>query len=303
MRHFRYYFPLILWAGIIFFLSSLPGSTYPSLPYLDKVAHFFEYFILGYFLVRFIFNFDLSLTLPGVFLTSIILGSSFGFLDEIHQIFVPLRSCDFFDWLTDILGISAGILIFLKTSSESKKPKMLLHLCCASCGVYVANLLKEKFRLILYFYNPNIHPEEEYKRRLKDVKKLAQGMNLPLIIGEYEVEEWFKQIKGLEEEPEGGERCSICFRIRLEKSAQLAKKLNCSYLATSLTVGPQKNASVINQIGRQVAQKYGIIFYEADFKKKEGFKKSVILSKKWGFYRQNYCGCIFSRRENNNLKI
>lgn len=175
-----------------------------------------------------------------------------------------------------------------------KKPKLLIHICCACCGVYVLELLKDKYDLSAYFYNPNIQPEEEYKKRLESVQRLCSDLKIPLIQGNYENKKWFEMIRGYENEPEGGKRCEICFKMRLEEVGKLAQKEKFTYFASTLTVGPRKRAELINTLGRQIGQKYGIIFYEADFKKKDGFKKSLKLSKDWGFYRQNYCGCIYS---------
>jgi predicted adenine nucleotide alpha hydrolase (AANH) superfamily ATPase len=174
--------------------------------------------------------------------------------------------------------------------------KILLHLCCANCGTVPIELLKKDFKIVLYWFNPNIQPEQEYQKRLKDAEKLAQIYKLKLIKESYHPEKWFKQIKGLEKEPEGGKRCQICFKMRLSKTAQTATEKNFDYFATTLTIGPQKKAVTINKIGQELAEKYNLEFYSADFKKKDGFKKSVELSKKYNFYRQNYCGCVFSMK-------
>jgi len=176
--------------------------------------------------------------------------------------------------------------------------KIAIHICCANCGTVVVERLKDRFDLTLFWYNPNIQPKREYKKRLVDVKRLAKIYSIPLIIGNYEVKKWFNMIRGFEKEPEGGKRCLICFKMRLEETVKYAQKNNFDYFTTTLTVGPQKNAKVINEIGKEIAQKYNLNFYEADFKKKDGFKRSVELSKKYNFYRQNYCGCIFSLPKN-----
>ncbi|RLG58102.1 MAG: recombinase [Candidatus Hydrothermarchaeota archaeon] len=174
--------------------------------------------------------------------------------------------------------------------------KLMLHACCAPCATHVVKVLREKYEVIVYFYNPNIHPEEEYHLRMKNMIKLAELYDFPLIIGDYDVELWFERIKGFEKEKEGGERCKLCFELRLEKTAKLAKELGMPIFATTLTISPHKNAEVINSIGKKIAKKYNIKFFEADFKKKNGFKKSVEESKRLNLYRQNYCGCIFSKR-------
>jgi len=180
--------------------------------------------------------------------------------------------------------------------SKNKK-RLLLHTCCAPCSTYVVELLRPEFDVTAYFYNPNIHPREEYETRLSDMKRICQRLGIDLVRGGYEVEEWFQTVKGLETEKEGGKRCTVCFYLRLDKTAAFARDCSYGYYATTLTISPHKDAKVINQIGREFQEKYGINFYEADFNKKGGFKRSCQLSKEYGLYRQNYCGCIFSKKK------
>jgi len=177
-----------------------------------------------------------------------------------------------------------------------KKPELLLHICCVGCGVYASQILKRDYEARLFFYNPNIRPEEEYKRRMAEAEKIAEQFNLKLIKGEYEHEKWLEAVRGREADPERGERCLICYKFRLDAAAAMAKKLNCDYLTTTLTASPHKNASAINQLGGQAAAQYGLKFLNRDFKKQDGFKKSTVLSRELGLYRQNYCGCEFSRK-------
>lgn len=174
--------------------------------------------------------------------------------------------------------------------------KLLLHACCATCAIAPIELLKDKFDITLFWYNPNVHPKKEYRKRLKQVKKLKRIYKVRLIKGGYESEKWFALTKGFEKEPEGGERCGICFQMRLEKTAWMAHKKSFDYFAATLTTGPQKKAETINRIGEELAQKYNLKFFAADFKKNDGFKKSNELSRKYGFYHQNYCGCAFSAK-------
>ena len=176
------------------------------------------------------------------------------------------------------------------------KQKLLLHVCCAPCSTHVINELKKDYNLTLYFYNPNIHKEDEYKKRLKQVKKLASKLRLPLLIGKYNIDKWFKATKGQEKEPEGGKRCNTCFFLRLDDVAKLAKKHKFHSFTTTLTVSPYKNSTVINLIGKRLKDKYNVNFLESDFKKQGGYKKSIELSKKHNLYRQNYCGCLYSIR-------
>ena len=176
------------------------------------------------------------------------------------------------------------------------KPELLLHICCAGCGIYASQLLQQDYEVVLFFYNPNIWPEEEYKRRMAEAEKIAKQYNLKLIKGEYEHAKWLEAARGHESDPERGERCLICYKFRLDAAAAMAKRLNCEYLTTTLTASPHKNALAINQIGERTAARNGLKFLNQDFKKHDGFKKSSVLSHQLGLYRQNYCGCEYSIR-------
>jgi len=178
----------------------------------------------------------------------------------------------------------------------SNKPKLLLHICCVGCGIYVSQILKQDYKVILFFYNPNIWPEEEYKKRITEAEKIAKQFNLELIKGEYEHDKWLKEVRGHEADPERGERCLICYKFRLKAVAEMAQKLNCDYLTTTLTTSPHKNAAAINEIGQELAIENDLKFLSQDFKKQDGFKKSAALAKELKLYRQNYCGCEFSVR-------
>ena len=172
--------------------------------------------------------------------------------------------------------------------------KVLLHICCAVCATASIECLREEGNSVSgYFYNPNIHPQSEYLDRLKETKYLAREIGLSLIVGEYRVEDWFDPIKGLGNEPEGGGRCTVCFRLRLSQTCQLARQKDFDGFTTTLTISSHKNSKTINNIGREIG---GPFFLERDFKKKEGFKRAMTLSKKYGLYQQNYCGCVFSKR-------
>ncbi len=186
-------------------------------------------------------------------------------------------------------------------SKEGRKPKLLLHSCCGPCSSYVMEYLSKYFDITVYYYDPNIEPAEEYFLRLEEQKRLVSemfpGSGTEVTEGEYEPERYHDCIKGLEEEPEGGARCERCFRLRLEKTAETALKNGFEFFTTTLTVSPHKNAPLINAIGEETAKKYGVKFLNSDFKKRDGFKRSIELSEQYGLYRQNYCGCIYSRRE------
>ena len=180
---------------------------------------------------------------------------------------------------------------------EKTKPKLLLHICCAPCSTHVVEVLKEDYDLTGYFYNPNIHPDTEYLRREEETKRYARKIGLELVCAGYDDARWFEMVRGMEDMPEGGERCFLCFRLRLDKAAQYAKNHGYQFLTTTLSISPHKNAPKINEIGSEVAARHQLQWYAADFKKRGGFERSVRMSKEAGLYRQSYCGCIFSQRE------
>jgi len=177
------------------------------------------------------------------------------------------------------------------------KEKLVLHVCCAPCAVYPVLELSQQFDLIMAFYGPCIYPEEEYNRRLDAGFDLSKKTGIKFIELEYNPQDWYLTISGLESESEGGKRCIVCYKMRLEKIAGFAKDNNCKYFATTLTISPHKPAETINPIGEDIARKYGIAFLVKDFKEKDGFKKGCQLTKEYGLYRQNYCGCEFSIRK------
>ncbi|MCL4377856.1 MAG: epoxyqueuosine reductase QueH [Actinobacteria bacterium] len=178
-----------------------------------------------------------------------------------------------------------------------KKQKMLLHVCCANCSIYPLQILGKDFDVFMYYYNPNIQPEDEYMKRLEYVKKISEIYNVPLITGEYEVKKWLESTETLKSEPEGGKRCQVCFEIRLAETAKKASEMKFDIFGTTLTISPHKNQEVINKIGKDLASKIELNFYRADFKKNDGFKNTMAMSKKLDIYRQNYCGCIYSFRK------
>ena len=182
------------------------------------------------------------------------------------------------------------------------KPRLLLHSCCAPCSSYVIEYLANYFEITVYYYNPNISPVDEYLKRKKEQIRFIKEFNaeydysVNMIDCDYENDLYEQNIKGLENEPERGSRCNICFQLRLEKTATIAKQRNYDYFGTTLTVSPYKNSSLINEIGLDLEKKYDINFLISDFKKKEGYKKSIELSKKFNLYRQNFCGCKYSKK-------
>lgn len=181
------------------------------------------------------------------------------------------------------------------------KPRLLLHSCCAPCSTYVISYLVDYFEVTIYFFNPNIFPEDEYQKRLEEQIRLAGEMEIPYeveVVGEaHQANLFYSAVKGLEKVPEGGSRCMECFKVRLERTAQFGKENHFDYFATTLTISPLKNAKAINEIGLELEAKFNVKYLQSDFKKKDGFKKSVELSSKHGLYRQDYCGCIYSKQE------
>ena len=173
--------------------------------------------------------------------------------------------------------------------------KLLLHSCCGPCSTAVIERLKDYFDITVLYYNPNIEPYEEYLKRKNEQIRLLKELNIKHMDIDYLNEEYRDKVIGYEQEPENGARCHICYRLRLEKTAKLAKENNFDYFATTLTVSPYKNAKVINEIGLELQNKYNIKYLLSDFKKEDGYKRSIELSKKFDLYRQDYCGCLFSK--------
>jgi len=185
-------------------------------------------------------------------------------------------------------------------------PNLLLHSCCAPCSSYVIEYLSKYFDITIYYYNPNISPYEEYEKRKKEQIKLINSLKtknkLNIIDCDYNYDDFLNVVEGLENEPEGGSRCSKCYLLRIEETAKKAKEINYDYFATTLTVSPYKNSKKINEIGYMLEEKYNIKYLCSDFKKKNGYKRSIELSKEYGLYRQDYCGCVFSKMERENYE-
>ena len=188
-----------------------------------------------------------------------------------------------------------------KLAKEGKTPRLLLHSCCAPCSSYVLEYLSEYFSITVFYYNPNIFPQEEYEKRVAEqeafVERLPVKNRISFLEGPYEPERFFEAAKGMEEVPEGGGRCFRCYRLRLEETAQMARACGFDYFTTTLSISPLKNADKLNEIGDQLAKDYGVPYLNSDFKKKNGYKRSIELSAEYGLYRQNYCGCVYSRKE------
>lgn len=183
-------------------------------------------------------------------------------------------------------------------------PKLFLHSCCAPCSSYTLEYLNNYFDITVYYFNPNISPKAEFDKRYAEQKRLIEALPskhpIKLVCGEYDYNDFLKIAKGYEDVPEGGERCFRCYRMRLESTAKLAKEQGFDYFCTTLSISPLKNSQKINEIGYEVAEKYGIKWLPSDFKKKEGYKRSIELSREYQLYRQNFCGCVFSQNEIKN---
>ncbi len=172
--------------------------------------------------------------------------------------------------------------------------KVVLHICCGVCAAGVVERLSAEGHQILgFFYNPNIYPPEEYEKRLEATYRIAEELKFPLEVASYTPEEWFRETISLEHEPEGGKRCEVCFRLRLKKTYFYMVDSGGDAFTTTLTVSPHKSAEVINMVGQEIG---GDSFMTRDFKKRDGFSRSIQLAKQWGIYRQNYCGCIYSMK-------
>ena len=198
----------------------------------------------------------------------------------------------------------------------ASRKRLLLHVCCAPCSSYVLEYLREYFDITVYYYNPNITEIPEYEKRLQEEQRLIQAYNgqvergvfdgmhssacagkIGFLPAPYEPQRYLEEVRGLEDCSEGGERCAVCFRLRLSRTAEAAAEGGFDFFTTTLTISPLKNAPLLNEIGEEEALRFGVPFLPSDFKKKDGYKRSIELSGMFSLYRQNYCGCVFSRRD------
>lgn len=189
---------------------------------------------------------------------------------------------------------------FLETLADRQPPHLFLHSCCAPCSSYVLEYLSQYMEITVFYYNPNISPETEYRARAEEQKRLIeeQPHRYPVhfLEGEYNPQFFYEAVKGHESDPEGSERCFICYELRLRAAAALAKNGGFDFFTTTLSISPLKNAGKLNEIGAKLAEEYGIPYLYSDFKKKNGYKRSIELSEEYHLYRQNYCGCVFSKQ-------
>ena len=184
---------------------------------------------------------------------------------------------------------------------SGERPRLLLHACCAPCSSYCLEYLSGIFDITVYYYNPNITAESEYKHRCEEIKRFVENASftrdVKLVFGDYEPERFLELAKGHENDPERGARCHLCYRLRLENSAAYAKENDFDYFTTTLSISPLKDAQVLNAIGKELSEKYDVAYLYSDFKKKNGYKRSIELSQEYSLYRQNFCGCEFSKHE------
>lgn len=185
-----------------------------------------------------------------------------------------------------------------RLEKQEKVPSLLLHSCCAPCSSYVIEYLSNYFKITVFYYNPNIYPESEYTKRILEQQTLIAKMKtqhpVAFMAGSYDKDRFYEMARGMEHLKEGGERCFRCYELRLRESAEVARKCGFDYFATTLSISPLKNAAKLNEIGMRLSKEYGVDYLPSDFKKKNGYKRSIELSKKYGLYRQDYCGCEFS---------
>ena len=191
--------------------------------------------------------------------------------------------------------------IIARHERAGEVPTLLLHSCCAPCSSYCLEFLSNYFRITIFYYNPNIYPEEEYKKRVEEqqsfIGKLPAKYPISFVEGAFEKERFYEAVKGYEDCPEGGERCFRCYELRLEETAKLAQAMGMDYFTTTLSISPLKNATKLNKIGEKLGTVYEVAHLTSDFKKKNGYKRSVELSNEYGMYRQYYCGCVYSKAQ------
>lgn len=193
-----------------------------------------------------------------------------------------------------------------KASAGERVPSVLLHSCCAPCSSYCIEYLSQYFHVTVFYYNPNIYPDSEYYHRVKEqqefINRFPAKYPVGFIEGDFDTQEFYKAAKGLEQEPERGARCTECFKLRLGRTAEVASEKRFDYFTSTLTISPMKDAALLNQIGSEMGEVHGVKWLPSDFKKKNGYLRSCELSREYGIYRQDYCGCVFSYNERHKEK-
>lgn len=299
MRKRLYIFILICWLAGSFTLLLTPLPPPPEairkITYYDKAAHLVFFGVITYLLIatglrlnRFKFKY--------LALCAILISVFLAWLAEYLQEFIPGREPSKLDFLAGFLGMMLACLISYILHHSPKK-KLLLHVCCAPCATAVREILANGYKIEFFFYNPNIYPAEEYQKRFNEVKKLAKRFNTKVKEGAYIYDNWKESMAGYENEPEGGLRCELCFRKRLQEAARVAKKNKYQSFATTLSISPHKKTIIVNRVGERLGRLSGVLFLNHDFKDRGGFERSIELSEEFGLYRQKYCGCEFSIRK------
>jgi predicted adenine nucleotide alpha hydrolase (AANH) superfamily ATPase/VanZ family protein len=292
-------FILLCWLVAVLSLLWSPSVYVPQavhrITYYDKFAHAAFFGVMTYLIIAVGLTWK-ELKFRHVAFFAFTLVTLINMTGEYVQGFIPGRDPSYFDFLAGLTGTLIAIPLAYMIH-HSPRQKMLLHVCCAPCTTAVADLLKSGYKLELYYFNPNIHPENEYEKRLEEVRRLAKHFDVKLHIGEYDHDNWLQEIKGHEDQPEGGSRCELCFAHRLKEAAELCSRRNIPIFGTTLSISPHKDSYLINKTGLDVVVDTGQAFLVYDFKQDDGYKKSLKLSKKFGFYRQKYCGCEFSLRD------
>lgn len=294
------------WLGLIMVLMIEPLPVVESGPQnltvLDKLLHLFLFGVLSWLLLAVWQEWRAKVTKQNCIAVAVVAVSLAGFM-EYWQHFIPGRNAAWLDLISGFVGSVTAVVIFWRYRLREQqlkikhKPGLLLHLCCGPCGAQISEDLQKDYAVTLLFANSNLDSLKEYKKRLLAAKILAKRHGLPLIVEAYKHDEWSLLIKGLEDEPERGKRCLLCYRYRLAQTAAKCRDLGLDYYASSLAVSPYKNVQAVINIGRALSLKSGPKFLDKNFNANDGFRQSVAAAKRLGLYRQKYCGCEFSRRD------
>jgi predicted adenine nucleotide alpha hydrolase (AANH) superfamily ATPase/VanZ family protein len=305
MKKYLILFVLICWLAGVLTLLWYPSVYVPQavtrITFYDKFAHLAFFGVMTYLLISFGLAFD-KFKFRHLAIIAFTVVTLINVTGEFVQGYIPGRDPSYFDFFAGLIGTLLAIPITYMLFHSPRK-KIILHICCAPCATAVAEVLQAGYKLEFYFFNPNINPKSEYDKRLDEVKKLAGQFGVKLKIGDYNHENWLKAISGHEQDLEGGARCELCFAYRLKSAAELAGQKNIPLFGTTLTISPHKNSYQVNKIGSVIANDIGQKFLNQDFKENNCWQRSLILSKKFGFYRQKYCGCEFSSLNVKRAKI
>jgi epoxyqueuosine reductase len=290
-------FILICWTAAVLALLWYPMLNIPrsvsGITYYDKIAHLVFFGVMTFLIIAFLKDWN-GWKFRRIAFISVVIAFVIAVLGEYVQSYIPGRTPSYLDLFAGLIGSLLAVPLAYMLY-HSPRPKLLLHVCCAPCASAVTEILATGYRLELFFFNPNIDPISEYEKRLEEVKRLADQFGVKLRIGDYNHQDWLAAIAGHEGQPEGGSRCELCFQYRLRRAAELASQRNIPVFATTLTISPHKNSYQVNRAGLAIAAILGQNFLSEDFKENNGWQRSLVLSKKLGFYRQKYCGCEFSR--------